>query len=94
VQLDVLAERTQRLRDLLRPDRRVEPVGAERDEQRAGTYRTQRLGETALAVLPRQIEIGERPRGVEVGVGVEALDEALALMAQVALDLELRLGTV
>ena len=48
--------------------------------------------ERAAAVLPREIEVGQRPRRVEVGVGVEALDEAVRLMAQVALDLELGIG--
>ena len=48
--------------------------------------------ELAAAVLPREIEVGQRPRRVEIGVGVEALDEAVRLVAQVALDLELGLG--
>ena len=33
---------------------------------------------SAAAVLPREIEVGQRPRGVEIGVGVEALHEASA----------------
>ena len=44
------------------------------------------------AVLPREIEIGQRPRRVDVRVGVEPLDERVGLVAEVALDLELRLG--
>ena len=51
-----------------------------------------RVLQTAAAVLPRQIEIGERPRRVEIGVRVEALHEALGLVPQVVLDLELGLG--
>ena len=41
-----------------------------------------------------QVEVVERARDVEVGVGVEAVDEALALVAQVALDLELHVEGV
>ena len=48
--------------------------------------------ERAAAVLPREVEIGQRARRVEVGVGVEPPDERVGLVAQVALDLELRLG--
>jgi hypothetical protein len=43
----------------------------------------------AVAVLAREIEVRQRARGVEVGVGVEALDERVGLVPQVALDLEL-----
>ena len=43
------------------------------------------------AVLAREIEVRQRPRRVEVGVGVEPPDERVGLMPQVALDLELRL---
>ena len=52
----------------------------------------QRAGERAVAVFPREIEVGQRPRRVEVGVGVEALDERVRLVAEIALDLELGLG--
>jgi len=40
--------------------------------------------------LPREIEVGQRARRVEVGVGVEALDERVGLIAQIVLDLEFR----
>ncbi len=40
------------------------------------------------AVIGREIEIIHRPRQVEIGIGVETLDEGRALMAQIALDLE------
>ena len=42
----------------------------------------------------RGVELVDRAGDVEVGVGVEAVDEALALVAQVALDLELRVEGV
>ena len=41
-----------------------------------------------------QVEVVERPRDVEVGVGVETVDEALPLVAQVAFDLELHIEGV
>ena len=41
-----------------------------------------------VAVLGGQIEIVDRPRDVEIAVGVEAIDEGRALVAQIALDLE------
>ena len=42
----------------------------------------------------RQVELVERAGDVEVGVGVEAVDERLALVAQVALDLKLHVEVV
>jgi hypothetical protein len=87
-----LAELGQRVGDLDRRGRRVEPVGAERDQQRPRRHPGQSPRERAATVLPREIEVGQRARGVQVGVGVEAFDERVGLVAQVALDLELRLG--
>ena len=52
----------------------------------------ERALQRAAAVLPREVEVRQRPRRVEVGVGVEARDERVGLVAQVALDLELGLG--
>ena len=47
-------------------------------------------GQRPAAVLPGEVEVGQRARRVEVGVGVEPPDERVGLVAQVALDLELR----
>ena len=88
----VLAERAQGVGNLLRARRRIQPVGAERDEQRAREDGAERVDELAVPVLARQIEIGQRARGVEVGVRIEPPDEAVRLVAQVALDLELGVG--
>ena len=41
------------------------------------------------AVLPGEIEVRQRARRIEIGVGVEAPDEGVGLVAQIALDLEL-----
>ena len=87
-----LPVRAQRPRQLLGAGRRIEPVGAERDQQRARRHAAHRLGERALAGLAGEVEVGQRPRRVEIGVGVEALDERVGLVAQVALDLELGLA--
>ena len=73
-------------------DGRVEPVGAERDQQGPRRDAGQRRLQRTVAVLAGEVEVRQRARGVEVGVGVEALDERVGLVAQVALDLELRLG--
>ena len=51
----------------------------------------ERVLQLAAAVLPRQIEVRQRARRVEIGVRVEALDERVGLVAQVAFDLELGL---
>ena len=45
------------------------------------------VGERA-AVVGGEVEIVHRPRHVEIGVGVEAVDEGRALMAQIGFDLE------
>ena len=87
-----LAASAKRLGDLLRRRRRVQPVGTERDQQRPRRNAAECLRERSAAVLPRDIEICQRARGVEVGVGVEAPDERVGLVAQVVLDLELRFG--
>ena len=73
-------------------DWRVQPVGAERDQQRTRRDGFERPDQRSAAVLPSEVEVGQRARGVQVGVGVEALDEGVGLVPQVALDLELRLG--
>jgi hypothetical protein len=41
------------------------------------------------AVFARRVEVVERARDQQVGVGVEVVAELVALVAQVALDLEL-----
>ena len=67
--------------------RRVEPVGRERHEQelRPRCARRRRAAYRARG----QVEVVERLRQVQQRVGVEALDEALPLVVEVALHLEL-----
>ena len=92
VQLDVLAERAKRAGHLLGPGRRIQPVRAERDQERPGRHPAKRVDEASLSVLSRQIEVGQRPRRIEVGVRIEALHERLGLMPKVVFDLEFRLA--
>ena len=92
MELGRLAESAKRILDLPRRGRRVQPVGTERDQQCARRNAFERLRERSAAVLPREIEIRQRARRVEIGVGVEAPDERVGLVPQVALDLELRFG--
>ena len=79
----------------------VQRVHDARGSRRSGTAsrvvkettqkRARRAGEGVgqhAAVLGGEVEIVHRPGDVEVGVGVEAVDEADALVAQIALDLE------
>ena len=68
----------ERLLDLARSGRRVEPVGAERDQQRSRADACQGSCERALAVLTGEVEVGQRSRRVEVGVRVEPSDERIA----------------
>ncbi len=92
MELDRLAESAKRVFDLPRSGRRVQPVGAERDQQRPRRNAFERPPQRSAAVLPREIEIGQGARRIEIGVGVEAPDERAGLVAQVALDLEFRVG--
>src|ERR1700722_6962317 len=64
-----------------------QPVAREADDEGLGQYRGKRLLERARGA--RRVELVDRAGDVEVGVRVEAVDEALALVAQVALHLEL-----
>ncbi len=66
---------------------REQPVGGEGHHAEPGLRALEGVGEHA-APVGGEVEIVHRPGEVEVGVGVEALDEAEALVAQVALDLE------
>ena len=50
--------------------------------------------ETAVSILPREIEVRQRARRIEIRIRIEALDEGVRLMAQIALDLELGLRQV
>ena len=58
---------------------------------RAHTVRSASVSEPS-PVLPGEIEISQRARGVEIGVRIEAPDEHISLVAQIVLDLELGVG--
>src|SRR6516165_7880884 len=72
---------------------REQPVAGERDHAKARA----RAGEGArqrTTMLSREIEVIHRPGYVEIGVGVEAVDKGAALVAQIALDLEIGVEAV
>jgi hypothetical protein len=69
-------------------DGRIEPVGVEAHQAEARRRAAEGVGEHA-AMLLGQVEIVERPGDVEIGIGVEPVDEAQPLVAQIALDLEI-----
>src|SRR3990172_498435 len=92
VELHFLAVRLECAREGARVRGRIEPVGAEADEERRGLETFDRPLEASSSVLSREVEVGESPREVEIGVRVEPPDEFLSLMPEVALDLEVRLG--
>ena len=84
---DVGGHRVQRLHDLAALARGVEPVAGEGDHAEARLGALEGVGQH-VAVLGREVEIVHRAGDVEVAVGVEAVDEGRALVAQIALDLE------
>ena len=60
----------------------------ERDHAEARRRALERVGEHAV-IVGGEIEIVHRAREIEIGIGVEALDEGDALVAQIALHLEI-----
>src|SRR5580700_2123828 len=66
---------------------REQPVAGEGDDAET-RLPAGKGGRQRPAMLGGKVEIIHRPSDVEVGVGVEAVDEGAALMAQIALDLE------
>ena len=80
----------QRVHDLLGLVRRIQPVAAEGDDEEAHVVGQLPEHLHQHAAPGRQVEVVERLGDVEVGVGVEAAREHLALVAQVALHLEVQ----
>ena len=67
---------------------REQPVAGEGDHAEARLGAGEGLGQPA-AMVGGEVEIVHRPGHVEIGIGVEAVDEGHALVAQIALDLEI-----
>ena len=67
---------------------REQPVAGEGEEAESHRRAAEGIGQHA-ALLRRQVEIIHGPGDVEIGIGVEPVDEARALMAQIAFDLEI-----
>ena len=68
---------------------RKQPVAGERHHAEPGLDAAKRLRQHAV-MIGGDVEIVHRPRQIEIAVGVEALDKGRALIAQIALDLEIR----
>ncbi len=66
----------------------VKPVRGEGNHAEAGPRASEGAGERAAVIL-RQIEIIAGAGDIEIGIGVEPVDEGRALMAQIILDLEI-----
>ena len=64
----------------------MQPVTRKRHDQEPRLRVTQRLGEAGLAA--GEVEVVDRPRDVQVTVGVKAIGESHALIVQVAFYLE------
>ena len=84
---DVGRHGVQRLHDLAALARRIEPVAGEGDHAEARLGALEGVGQH-VAVLGGEVEVVDGAGDVEIAVGVEAVDEGGALVAQVALDLE------
>ena len=64
-----------------------QPIAGEGHQAEAGLGAGKGIGQPA-AMIGGEVEIVHRPGHVEIGIGVEAVDEGHALVAQIALDLE------
>ena len=80
----------QRMHQRARFRGRKQPVAGEGHHAEAGLDIAKRFRQHAVMV-GGDVEIVHRPRQIEIGVGVEALDKGRALIAQIALDLEIRI---
>ena len=80
----------QRLDDLAGARWGEAPIGAEAHQQELAA-RHRKGGAQVAAMCQRRVEVVERAGDQQVGVGVEIVAELVALVAQVAFDLELGL---
>mmetsp|Transcript_6973 Transcript_6973/g.29526 ORF Transcript_6973/g.29526 Transcript_6973/m.29526 type:complete len:380 (-) Transcript_6973:1175-2314(-) len=80
----------QGLDDLARARRREAPVGREAGDEELGRGRREGARQVA-AMLGGRVEVVECAGDQQIGVGVEVVAELVALVAQIAFDLELDL---
>ena len=76
------------MHDGARVGRWKKPVRRKGDHAKTRRRILESVGEYPV-IIRREIEIVHRARQVEVGIGVEALDETDPLVAQIALDLKI-----
>src|SRR6202048_1350623 len=81
------ATRIQRMHNGAGIGGRKQPVRGKRDHAKSGWGILECIGQAPVVVCGK-IEIVHRPGKIQVGVGIEPLDEADPLVAQIALDLE------
>ena len=86
---DARAGGIERMHDGARFRGREQPVGGERDHAEARRRILEGVGDHPV-VVGSEVEIVHRAREIEIGIGVEALDERDALVAQIGFDLEIR----
>ena len=82
------ARGVQRMHQRARFRGREQPVAGERHHAEPRLDAAKRLRQHA-AMVGGDVEIVHRARQIEIAVGIEALDERRALIAQIALDLEI-----
>ena len=83
----------QRHHQIARILRREQPVAGKGDDAEAYLRAGEGLGQIAV-VVGGEIEIIHRARDVEIRIGVKAVDEGIALMTQIAFDLEIGLKPI
>src|ERR1700731_5115481 len=82
------AARVQGMHDRARGLRRIKPIGIEGHDAEPG-FGTLEGERQRAAVIGGEIEIITSPRHIEVRIGIETVDKAWALLAQIILDLEI-----
>src|SRR5690554_2273844 len=90
---DIRRRRDQRVDNLLVLRRREQPVTAEGDDAEA-RFRALKRGGEITAVITEKVEIIHRPRDIEIGISIEAIDEIDPLVAKITLHLEFRIEAI
>src|SRR5215469_2056386 len=90
---DIRRRRIERVHDLAAFRGWKEPIARKRDDAETRAASLEHMRQRA-AMLGSEIEIIHRTGDIEIRIRVEAIDKCAALMAQIALDLEIGVETV